>query len=169
MLAAGSFFDGGYWFNATSFVLGIVGFAVTIVQIVKARRASDAAREAAVETRSKISGVLALVDASKLVSLADEVKIHLHHQNFGAAEIRAYDLMSGIAQFRTTKAGKAMKFANEWQDIYVRVDSVRELAIRMRDLNAPDDENILRCIKTVAEVSGILNAIVSQAREKQVS
>src|SRR5213595_1536493 len=103
-----AFFEGSRWYNLTSFVLTIIGFIAAIWQAVKARRAAEAARTAAIEAKEQVGRVRALVDLSATCGHIKEMLASISNGDFGSAATRIVDIRAAIAQLRSSESGKKL-------------------------------------------------------------
>lgn len=126
-----SFFDGGYSFNLTTFVVNLIGLAIAIlalwiaiVQLRKIRVAAVAARKAAEESRFRLMHVTAHADLIEMSRLAEEIHTHLMTNNVSAASIRTGDLRRSIAYGRKAYQEIEGIKAKEWQGLLTDVADV---------------------------------------------
>jgi len=86
--------------NIVGFGLTVIGFAVTIWQLIKTRKASDAALRAAIKTQKSIETKILISDLSSIVKIFQEIKESIRNKHNNSALLRLYDLIHNIIQMR---------------------------------------------------------------------
>ncbi len=166
-----SFFGGeSWWYNLCIFLLAVVGLPaalcalwVAIVQILKTRKAAEAAREAAVATTDEISKLKAVLDVSHLCQLSAEVIHLLRERNLRGAAIRALDLRAGIAQVRFSPRGRKLLSGSKWQHMITDVSTVHELLEEEGHGPHEDGFPLQKCLATISRIYVRLNALAGTA------
>lgn len=92
--------DLGGWVSLIGTILSLIGLGFTAYQVVKARKAADAASEAAKQARAVMRGTVLLSDVSKCSSSIDEVKSHVRVARYEGALLRLQDVIAQLVQIR---------------------------------------------------------------------
>jgi hypothetical protein len=92
--------DVGFYITIVSSLITVFGFMITILQIIKTRKASDAAYSAAKEAIFAIQNTIVISDLSALVKLVQEIKNDMRNEKFDAAYLRTSDLLHALTQTR---------------------------------------------------------------------
>jgi hypothetical protein len=112
--------------GATASMFGLV---VAILQIIRVRTASEAAKQAAEDARSQMYNFISVSDVSRATGLLNEVQRLLRDKKFEAAEIRLTDLKKSLIQFRSHDKMIEM----DDYDKYVNI--CREINVEIINLN----------------------------------
>ena len=177
-----SFFNASYWFNASSFLIGLTGllittggFWLTIQQVRQAKReatragdAAEAAKQAATEAKQQVSSIAAVVDVAALVNLAQEVLNHIGHEDYAAAELRSHDLRAGIARFRRSAVGRSSLADESWQEMVAFVALVYERMFALRYGSAVDIDVVKGCHRIIADIHERLSGLVPEAAHRAI-
>lgn len=81
-------------------VLSLVGLGIAISQIVKTRKAADAAAAAARETQARIANAVILADLSTSTRSVEEVKEFIRSRKYEPALLRVSDLNHMVIQLQ---------------------------------------------------------------------
>jgi hypothetical protein len=120
-----SFLDGSWLYNLVALLVAIVGFALTLWQVKKTRRAADAARDSARQTSDGFHGLAALIDFSELKNWAEGIISYLDGLDFASAQLRLLDLRNGLARARHQPGAKKLLNPSGWQEIITMVAEVQ--------------------------------------------
>lgn len=164
------FFDASWEYNVANFVVGTLGFvigvlglSVAIFQIMKTRRAAEAAAAAAKDAARSVGAITTLIDVNWLCSVSSQVILLIRERNLAAAALRAQDLRSGIAQIRASKSGGDLLSANDWQAMVTDVKSVQEVLEKHRTATAAKSADTDRCLAAICDVDEQLHGLASGA------
>ena len=82
------------------FAVTVIGFLITIWQIYKTRKMSNAAYLAASEANSAIKSTIIISDLSGIVKLIQEIKTYIRIEKYDASYLRANDLIHSLIQVK---------------------------------------------------------------------
>jgi hypothetical protein len=161
-----AFFDGNsWWYNVLSFFVGVIGFVITIWQIVKTRKAAEAASDAARKTAEQLTKLGTLVDLTELCGFAREAITLFEHRSYYAASIRALDLRTGLAKVRESAAGKKLLTQQAWQTLVVKATSIHRVIVQRAggglEASVSDDH----CHRVMSELVEELNGLAASAAQ----
>jgi len=161
-----AFFEGNsWWYNVLSFAIGVIGFSITIWQILKTRRAAEAANEAARKTAEQFKNLSVLIGLSELIALAREAITLFEHGNFYAASVRALDLRSGLAQVRVSSPGRSLLSQQNWQILISKATNIHQVIVQRAkgaiELTMSDE----LCHRAMSEIFEELNRLAATAAQ----
>jgi len=81
-------------------IVTFFGFIITIWQIYKTKKTSNAAYLAATEAYSAIKSTMIISDLSEIVKLIQEIKIYIRHRKYDASYLRTNDLIHSLIQVK---------------------------------------------------------------------
>lgn len=155
----------------------VVGLAVTVWQVVRARKvaeeskdAASAARTASVQTRDAIHGVLTVSDLQRSIGYVQELKEFHRYKNWAVCLNMYHILRESLAHIRARlpvqKASQRRKLREAIDQMRVMEDNVDDALKHNTAPTASEKFN-----KTLNEIQVCLEEIVSsvQTREGEVS
>jgi hypothetical protein len=90
----------GFYITIFSSLITIVGFIITIIQIIKTRKISNAAYSAATEAKAVIKNTIVISDLSKRVKSIQEIQNDIVNEKNDAAFLRTKDLIHALIEIR---------------------------------------------------------------------
>lgn len=155
----------------------VVGLAVTVWQVVRARKAAEeskdaasTARTASVKTRDAIHGVLTVADLQRSIGYIQELKEFHRYENWAVCLNMYHILRESLAHIRarlpTQEAIQSLKLREAIDQMKVMEDNVDDALKHNTAPTASEKFN-----KTLNEIQVCLEEIVSsvQTREGEVS
>ena len=145
------------WLNAFSVggtILSLLGLAVAIFQIVKTRRAAEAAKLAAQQAQQSIARTVFLVDVTNCAAQLDEIKALLRARRYEAALLRVTDVTAAVTQLRgmtRTHAKQPLNFKQALTQLGILRDL---LELRLHEENTP-----INPVKINEILSGIADSL----------
>ena len=122
-------------------LVSIAGFAISLWQLARTRRAAEAALAASLDTAHSIRFVNALTDIEEICGRSRELLHLTRGENLGAAATAAFELRDHVAKFHATKVGLALATPSAWKVLRERIgvvhDQLEWSAIRGRLDNVP--------------------------------
>src|SRR5438552_12511735 len=91
--------------SGASLLTSVVGLAVAVWQAVKARRAAEAARDAANRAEKQIGRQVLLTDVSASLRILEEIRTLMRAMRYEPALMRTSDLIGQLTQVRQVKGG----------------------------------------------------------------
>ena len=165
------------WIGLGGLVVTVVGLAVTVWQVVRARKvaeeskdAASAARTASVQTRDAIHGVLTVSDLQRSIGYVQELKEFHRYKNWAVCLNMYHILRESLAHIRARlpvqKASQRRKLREAIDQMRVMEDNVDDALKHNTAPTASEKFN-----KTLNEIQVCLEEIVSsvQTREGEVS
>jgi hypothetical protein len=154
-----TFFEGGTAYNvwtfvitATGGVLTLIGLGVAIRQILRTRRAAEAAQQAASAASHQIGAISTLVDLRKLCGRINETIILVREKNYRAAALRAGDVRSGIAETRNNTHAASYLTPRRWREIAMNLQSVQE-QLEVQAAGRRDEQfSEVRCVHALNDI-----------------
>jgi hypothetical protein len=90
----------GFYITIFSSLITILGFVITIMQIIKTRKISNAAYSAASEAKTVIKNTIVISDLSKRVKSIQEIQNDIVNEKNDAAFLRTKDLIHALIEIR---------------------------------------------------------------------
>lgn len=101
--------------NIIGLVVSIAGFSVALWQLVRTRRAAEAARDAAAEALRTVNHVQAVASIQDICGRSRDLLHLTRARNLIAAATAAFELRDLIARFHGTDGGRQLLSINMWQ------------------------------------------------------
>lgn len=168
--AINSFLDGGRALNTTTLiltgvgvVLGLIGLAFVVWQLLKIKAAAQAAEHASNSTADQIGKITALVDVTELQTLANEVVTHLRIKDYSRATLRAHDLRGRVSQTRGSPHGSGLLTCEEWQGIVTVIARVQSALEKKSDDGDVSEKMHNRCMTSMQRILDRLNNLTMTA------
>jgi hypothetical protein len=90
----------GFYITIFSSLITIFGFVITIIQILKTKKISNAAYSAASEAKTVIKNTIVISDLSKRVKSIQEIQNDIVNEKNDAAFLRTKDLIHALIEIR---------------------------------------------------------------------
>lgn len=110
-------------------VASLFGFIVAIIQIIKTRSSSEAARRAAQDAKSRVHNYVSLSDIYNATRMLDDVKRYLRKENYQAAELRMSDLRGRLTKVKNHEILEELDREGEFKNI------ISDLGMEVTNLN----------------------------------
>jgi hypothetical protein len=141
--------DIGFYVTIISSLITVIGFVITIMQIIKTRKISDAAYSAAEKARSAMQNTIVISNLSARVKSIQEIQNDISNKKNDVAYLRTKDLMHTLIEIRQLIFSKEHDKNNEITEMIV------QLGVLQRQLESAiykDDKiNILKVNKKLSE------------------
>ena len=140
--------------GGTGLAVGVVGFSLTIWQLLRTRKSAVAAERAAERTQSSLQSNIMLVDISACLGTIEQIKTAIRSKRYEAALLRVTDLTSQLSQIR-----QLPDFSNsvkvKMQGIVSQLSVLRN-TLEARDRDAKQTFNPVNANKKLSEISDCL-------------
>lgn len=147
--------------SIVSLVLTVAGFSLAIWQIVKTRRAAQAATAAASAARDEIKKNVMLTDVVLCDKLLDEIRLHLRHQKIELALLRTTDLSAQLIQLRNIYAPSPPEI--NFQGILTQL-SILRTTLEAKVYSPDQPINTAQINNKLAHISATLNDCIGKQR-----
>ena len=170
--ALAAFLDGGRGYNLTALLLGVagllvsvVGFGVAIWQLVRTRRAAEAAREAVTKATRRLHLLTAVADTSELSARIEMAAMSVQQHDLSIAAFLCRSIRSTLIDLRDRQGHLGFKFLLQSPEI------LHEIRAILRLLDEPDrmkaDESLRRAtIRRIRSLEELLEQIRARARSE---
>lgn len=118
----------GFYITIFSSLITIFGFIITIIQIIKTRKISNAAYSAASEAKTVIKNTIVISDLSKLVKSIQEIQNDIANEKNDAAFLRTKVLIHALIEIRQ------LALSMEYDKSNIITKMVAQLGILRRQL-----------------------------------
>lgn len=146
-------------------VASVVGFAITIYTLLRTKRAAEAAREAAVQVRDRLTGVNTATDFATVLAIIEEIK-RLHRVR--AWEI-CLDRYAAVRRLLVSVQESSRNIRDEQRGVLagaIEQFRIMERSVeRARSKSAQDDLDIARLNKAASKILDDLNGVMISIRE----
>lgn len=142
-------------------ILSFCGVIVAIWQVVKTRRAAEAANRAAHEAHGRLTRNLLLSDIATSSSLLETMKAHVRSGRYEAALVRVSDLMNHLNQLKglPPTGGVELNFSEMLTNLHV----LRDLLERKNADSAVKFDQV-RVVNVLSDLSDELNGWIGSAK-----
>jgi hypothetical protein len=147
----------GDWASVLGFLVGVAGFGFTIWQLVRTRKAADAARNAAVRLRAEITRTNAVADLASVVSTLQEIK-RLHRREAWEVVLDRYS--SAREQIVDVRSARENLSSQDRSTLQSAMTTIAELE-RDVEANLEDSGRTVNVIRLNARVSILVENIQS--------
>jgi hypothetical protein len=117
-----------FYITIFSSLITIFGFVITIIQIIKTRKISNAAYSAASEAKTVIKNTIVISDLSKRVKSIQEIQNDIVNEKNDAAFLRTKDLIHALIEIRQ------LALSMEYDESNIITKMIAQLGILRRQL-----------------------------------
>jgi hypothetical protein len=118
----------GFLITIVSSLITIVGFIFTIIQIIKTKRISNAAYNAASEAKMAIKNTIVISDLSKRIKSIQEIQNDIVNEKNDVALLRTKDLTHALIEIRQ------LVLSIEYDDSNIITEMIAQLGVFRRQL-----------------------------------
>jgi hypothetical protein len=152
--------------SVVGIVLGIPGFAIGLYQLIRTKRAAEAAAESARQTAGRIANVLAVTSLEQICSRSRELLQTTRARNSGAAAIAAFELREALAKFSRAGVAANLQRPEAWSTLLQAVGEIHnvlERAAAIRRIDTRERENVLQSIAAVHSELSMLATVAAES------
>lgn len=132
------------------------GLIVAILQIIRVRTASEAARKASEDARSQMYNFISVSDVSRAAGILNEVQRLLRDKKFEAAEIRLTDLRKSLVQFGSHDKMAEMDEYDKYVNICEEID-IEIINLNKRIIDSSKSYNSMKLIEKLETIDRIIS------------
>lgn len=159
----------GIWGLAISIVgllVSIIGFALAIWQLVRTRKAAEAASAAASQAVSSVQFVNGVSSMQEIVGRSRNLLHFMREAKYRQSTvIAAGDLCELIARFRVTTAGKLLADHEKWEGIFLPISNVRQQMELAAAVDRLDRHEQLEMLKQLSDVHDQLSSFAAHTAD----
>lgn len=160
---------GNDFYEIASFVGSIASFAgllVTLFQVIRARSASEAAREAAEEARSDIIDFVTAAEVSQANQLIGLIQNNLYDEKYEAAGVRLRNLKDILVQFRNHRKLDEIGGADVINDLVKKIGAER-ISIQKQARDPTREYDVDPLVDRLEDASSALSEFESKLKYRK--
>lgn len=164
--ALGWFLEGATRIDVTSFVLGVLGFAIAICQIRQAKSSADAAKNAAENAKKRIAEVIEVVTLEQLIKQAHRLADSVQSKKWTAATGIAFELQAAMAKVPAISDSRGPNAGPLDLTLLQEAVHVYEQLGRVSSIGKVDHEEKTRLSHRIGKISVGLSRLAGEAIAK---
>lgn len=146
-------------------ILTLVGFAVTIWQLIRTRRSVDAANAATANLRARISSQTATIHAAGAIARIKAAKRELRSKEWSAARFVLEELRGSLVVVERRKHIASEEFANELPSYLKDLLDFVDFLDRLQENEMLSDRKKNQMLSRLNELSNLLEKIADDISE----
>lgn len=145
-----------HWVSIFGTALSLLGITIAIYQILKTRKAAEAALLAANMATDAIQLNVTLTDVSSCINEVEEIKVMIRSKRYEAALLRVTDLSGRLIQLKNMPMNRFVKHVPNSKEMLAQLSVLRDLLERKLQ-NEKLPINASKINKILSEISDGLN------------
>lgn len=152
-----------WWLGLFGSLASLIGLPIAIWQIVKTRRAAEAAKDASLETQKEISRNLLISDVSTCMRNLEEIKSYVRDEKYEFALIRVTDLISQLIQIRELLENSSRIHQIQFKERLSQLSIIRK-SFEKKIARGSARLNIVQVNSQLSELSDDLNKLIGETK-----
>lgn len=156
----------GAFASIVGLALGILALYFGFKQLLRTRKAAEAAANSAKETVQRVSGVAAVATIEQVCSRSRELLYRMQGRSLSASATAALELQEAIAKLCKSFVASQLLQETEWSELLKAVSEVHDALERAAGINKIDADSRAGLVQRVSHVHSTLSMLTTVAAEK---
>lgn len=150
-------------------IVSVAGFALSLWQLRKTRRAAEAAMHAAKETVQAVRVIYSIASIQDICGRSRDLLHLARARNLTSAATAAFELRDLTARFHATEAGKALATVKLWADTLEDLRSLHERFESAAMTNRLDPHERETLVHTISRLHTLFSSFAASAADSGVN
>ncbi len=155
--------------NILGQIVSIAGFGLALWQIVKTRRAAEAALDASNETARSMRHIHSVASIHEICGRSRDLLHLTRARNLTSAATAAFELRDLVARLYATESGRLLAAVNIWEEILRHLELTHERLESAAMINRLDAKERESLIHTISRLHAQFSSFAASAADSGVN